>query len=148
MVFVCFTFWPLCSAQDGGGMRKGAKTSPTTLRVLGPCWTQRNHAKPWHVSSHGGIVGTTGDIGPLYKIYVCVRGINTAILHLRHHILSKNQDISLGDCKSSPDARKVDGKDGYFKEIFGIVLSLMALVKGKTHFIISEQWLFVCSLSF
>lgn len=69
-------------------------------------------------------MGTTGDIGLLYKIYVCVRGINTANLHLRHHILGRNQNISLGDCKSSPDARKLDGKDGYFKEIFGIVLNL------------------------
>lgn len=35
-----------CTAQGGGGKRKSVKTSPTTIRVLGPCRTQRGRAKP------------------------------------------------------------------------------------------------------
>lgn len=48
--FTCF--WPVHSAQDGGGMRQSVKTSPTTIRLLGPCRTPRGCAKPWNVSNH------------------------------------------------------------------------------------------------
>lgn len=35
-----------------------------------------------------------------------IRGIIAAILHFRHNLLNKNQIISLGDCKSSPDSQE------------------------------------------
>lgn len=35
-----------CTAKGGGGKRKSVKTSPTTIRVLGPSGTQRRRAKP------------------------------------------------------------------------------------------------------
>lgn len=58
-----------------------------------------------------------GDISDVYDI----RGIITAVLHFRHN---KNQIISLGNCKSSPNHcksfSKVDDKDGYFKEKLGL----------------------------